>query len=142
MRLTIVPADRCIIKDGAALLLDFEAQTGVHAIQWYGAHGTIEYTEGPQERFDDFAVVAPFVAAYDAEVERLAAVQPTAPTAAEIRRGEILARLATIDAESIRALRETIKETGRGRPAPAFALTKLETLEAEAVALRAEPATL
>lgn len=68
--------------------------------------------------------------------------EPVPQTAADIRRGEIMNRLTAIDAESVRALREAVKETGRGRPAPAFSLNKLEALETEATDLRAELAAL
>lgn len=63
--------------------------------------------------------------------------EPPGPTAAEIRRAEILGRLAAIDLESIRALRA--KNVGKGGP---FEDTKLATLDTEAVALRAELAGL
>lgn len=68
--------------------------------------------------------------------------EPTPPTPEQIRRGEILARLQAIDTESIRALRTTVSATAKGKPEPAFDLGKLEALETEAAALRAELATL
>lgn len=74
----------------------------------------------------------------DAEAESIRAskVQPV-PRAEVIR-----ARLAAIDAESIRALRATVSATAKGKPAPAFDANKLEALETEAAALRAELAGL
>ena len=68
--------------------------------------------------------------------------EPTTPTPQQIRRGEIVGRLAVIDTESIRALRATVSATAKGKPAPAFDANKLEALETEAAALRAELATL
>lgn len=67
---------------------------------------------------------------------------PAPPSAAEVRRGEILGRLAVIDTESIRAVRATVSATAKGKPAPAFDANKLEALETEAAALRAELAGL
>lgn len=72
----------------------------------------------------------------EADTIRAAKVQPV-PRADVIR-----ARLASIDAESVRALRATVAATAKGKPAPAFDANKLETLETEAAALRAELATL
>ena len=54
------------------------------------------------------------------------------------RRAEILARLAEIDAESIRPAREVSAALTSGQPAPAFSVSKLSALESEADALRAE----
>lgn len=72
----------------------------------------------------------------EAEALRAAKVQPV-PRADVIR-----ARLAVIDTESIRALRATVSATAKGKPAPAFDANKLEALETEAAALRAELAGL
>lgn len=68
--------------------------------------------------------------------------EPTPPTPQQIRRGEIVGRLAAIDTESIRALRATVAATAKGKPAPAFDASKLDALETEAATLRAELATL
>lgn len=67
---------------------------------------------------------------------------PVLPSAAELRRGEIAGRLAEIDSLSARALRESVIQQAKGKPVPAFSLTKLESLETEAAALRAELAAL
>lgn len=58
------------------------------------------------------------------------------------RRAAIAARLAAIDAATVRPSREIAAALADGKPAPAFAKNKLATLEAEAAALRAELATL
>jgi hypothetical protein len=73
MRLTIIPEDQTIIKDGEALKFAFAADAGIHAIQWYDTYGTIEYKSGPAEYFTSPEIVMPFIAAYTAETERLAA---------------------------------------------------------------------
>lgn len=61
---------------------------------------------------------------------------------AELRRHEILGRLAEIDAASARPLRDVVGALVAGQPAPEFAAGKLATLEAEAATLRAELAGL
>lgn len=68
--------------------------------------------------------------------------EPPAPTAAQIRAGEIRARLAQIDQDSIRPARAVAAALAAGQPAPAFDAGKLANLETEAAALRAELATL
>lgn len=75
MRLTVIPDDSIIIKDGAALVFVFTAPAGLAALQWYGDHGTMEFTAGPATWFDDAALVAPFADAYAAERARLDAVE-------------------------------------------------------------------
>ena len=49
MRMTIIPEDQTIIKDGEALQFSFVADPNIHAIQWYDTYGTIEYKSGPAE---------------------------------------------------------------------------------------------
>lgn len=61
---------------------------------------------------------------------------------AELRRQEILGRLAEIDAASARPLRDVVGALVAGQPAPEFAAGKLAALEAEAATLRAELAGL
>lgn len=141
MRLTIVPADSCIIKDGVSLVFPFIAPAEWHAVQWYGARGVIEKTQGEPEAITNAAIVQPYADAFDAEAARLAALNPPL-NAAEIRRREIIARLSAIDAATVRPSREIAAALADGKPAQAFAKNKLATLETEAAALRAELATL
>ena len=73
MRMTILPAQRIVIIDGQArgpLLLDVAAN--IHAVQWYGAKGEIEFVDHdgdgpisrpPNERFTD---IGRFQSAIDA----------------------------------------------------------------------------
>lgn len=61
---------------------------------------------------------------------------------AELRRQEIMARLAEIDAASARPLRDVVGALVAGQMAPEFAAGKLAALEAEAATLRAELAGL
>lgn len=54
------------------------------------------------------------------------------------RRAEIMMRLAAIDTESIRPAREVSAALAAGQLAPAFSVSKIAALEAEAAALRNE----
>lgn len=70
---TVVPADRLIIVDGEALLLEFSAPEGLHALQWKGESGHTEWTDGPNQPLTaaDYATqVAPFVTAWQTEKAR------------------------------------------------------------------------
>ena len=71
---TVVPADRLIIVDGEALLLEFSAPEDLHALQWKGESGHTEWTDGrPNEPLTtaDYATqVAPFVTVWQAEKVR------------------------------------------------------------------------
>lgn len=66
------------------------------------------------------------------------APEAPAPTAAELRRAEILGRLGQIDAETVRPAREVAAALVEGVELPAFSRSKLLALEAEAAGLRAE----
>lgn len=139
MKLTVIPADSIIIKDGRPLVFAFAAEASLHALQWHGEHGVVELIGAGAEHFTDAEIIAPFVAAFDAEAARLdaeAAARPV-PTAAQVRAREISARLAAVDAASIRALRA--KVIGKGKAADD---TKLAALDSEADTLRAELAAL
>lgn len=74
MRVTVIPTDNTILVDGEVLVFNFTADPSVHALQWYGTHGTFEYVHGPAEWFADPARVQPFIDAFQAEKARLAAV--------------------------------------------------------------------
>lgn len=70
---TVVPADRLVIVDGEALLFDFPAPEGLHALQWDGETGHTEWTNGPNQPLtaaDHAAQIAPFVTLWQAEKAR------------------------------------------------------------------------
>ena len=70
---TVVPADRLVIVDGEALLFDFPAPEGLHALQWKGESGHAEWTDGPNQPLtaaDYAAQIAPFVTLWQAEKSR------------------------------------------------------------------------
>ena len=81
MRVTVIPADRWIRRDDdAANLPDWPFDdASIHAIQWYGEDGEIEYTGRPKpsnEEITDPAILQPYLTALD---EHLAALAQTAP---------------------------------------------------------------
>jgi len=74
MRLTIIPSDKVVIKDGLSLHgLNF-ALANVRAIQWYEDHGEVEYLDGsPNKVIDDLSPYQSIIDAYDAEIVKLEA---------------------------------------------------------------------
>ena len=93
---TVVPADRLIIVDGEALLLEFSAPEGLHALQWSGETGHTEWTDGRPNRLltvaDYDEQVAPFVTAWQEEKARREEEAAKPPTLEESR-AAALARL-------------------------------------------------
>jgi hypothetical protein len=86
MRVTIIPEDRWIRRDGTqANLPDWSFDdANIHAIQWDGAKGEIEYNGSPKRRNDSFtsaAVIAPYLAALDAYLASFPEPEPPPPTA-------------------------------------------------------------
>ena len=73
MRLTVIPNDRFMSKDGKGLFFDFISAPDIRAIQWDTNHGHIERSGQPNELITDEAYLASYVAAYDAEAARLEA---------------------------------------------------------------------
>jgi predicted dinucleotide-utilizing enzyme len=46
MKISIIPEDKCVVVDGAVLLnFDFKISTAIHAVQWEGESGHIEYAD-------------------------------------------------------------------------------------------------
>lgn len=107
-RITIVPADKLIIVDGVALHFDFPAPQNLHAIQWDGQQGHMEWKDDfnwPLPAADTTAFedeVAPYVALWQAEKERLeleSAARATEEAEAEAT------RLAEYNSAAARAIR-------------------------------------
>lgn len=79
-RVTVVPADRLVIVDGLALTFDFNAPERMHALQWDGKQGHIEWLGSGDEpphneplAADSYAgQVAPYVELWKEEKARLA----------------------------------------------------------------------
>lgn len=99
-RVTVVPADRLVIVDGQALTFDFNAPGRMHALQWDGLQGHIEWDgsghEPPRNELltaDSYADrIAPYVKLWEEEKARLE--QAAAETEA--------ARLAEYNSEAAR----------------------------------------
>ena len=50
MRITIIPSDNAVYKDGAIRTLDLSTcgiPQDVHALQWYDSLGEVEFSSGP-----------------------------------------------------------------------------------------------
>jgi hypothetical protein len=84
MRAIIVPADKLVIVDGIpANGVNAEYPQGVHAIQWFGENGFIEFEGSPKppnEVITDFSPYQPILDAYNVriaeiEAERLAMIE-------------------------------------------------------------------
>lgn len=76
MQVSVIPADKTIIIDGAALQFDYVFfPPNLRAIQWNGASGAVEFSTGPQQWIDNYSFVQPYVDAYNAEKTRLEAEQ-------------------------------------------------------------------
>lgn len=78
-RVTVVPADRLVIVDGQALTFDFNAPERMHALQWDGKQGHIEWLgyghEPPRNELlaaDSYSErVMPYVRLWEEEKARL-----------------------------------------------------------------------
>lgn len=84
MQVTVVPADRLIIVDGEALHFDYPAPPSLHALQWGGEQGHMEWTDDYNMALDASLYdeeVAPFVALWEAEKARLTAEAEAAEAA-------------------------------------------------------------
>lgn len=90
MRVTVIPEDRWVRRDDdQANLSDWPFDdAAIHAIQWYGTEGEIEYTgrpKPPNESFEDVERLQPYLNALDAyllaQSETLAAAEYPAPEA-------------------------------------------------------------
>lgn len=74
MKVSVIPADKAIIVNGEALTFDFQYfPPNLHAIQWDGVSGAMEFTQGPQVFIDNVSLVQPYIDAWNAEKARLEA---------------------------------------------------------------------
>lgn len=90
-QVTVIPSDTTIIVDGEVIHCPFEAPATLHAVQWDGKKGHIEYTDGKLNKplsgeADYLTHVLPYVDLWKAEKKRLEAEQPQyeEPTLAEV----------------------------------------------------------
>ena len=49
--LTIVPDDKVILVDGVSVICDFDIDADIHAVQWNGTNGHVEYKSGKDNTF-------------------------------------------------------------------------------------------
>lgn len=111
-RVTVVPADKLMIVDGLALTFDFNAPERMHALQWDGKQGHIEWLGSGDEpshneplAADSYAgQVAPYVDLWTKEKKRL----DNEAAAAEAEYNSLpnvkARKLAAIDAETSAAI--------------------------------------
>lgn len=92
MRLSVIFDDELVMKDGVGYRVTLPDEPDVHAIQWAGETGEIEYRDQhtPNEAIDDESVLLPYLALWQAAQD---ATNP-APTFADhktAKRAEIVA---------------------------------------------------
>lgn len=74
MKVSVIPADKTIVLNGEALTFDFQYfPPNLRALQWDGTSGTMEFSTGPQNWFDNPAFVQPYIDAWNAEKARIEA---------------------------------------------------------------------
>lgn len=107
-KVTVVPEDRLIIVDGEALFFNYDATDGMHALQWDGTAGHIEWKDMVENQLlsaDDYdSVVAPYVTMWQAEKDRLAAEAAAAEAEYNSLPNIKDRKLASIDAETSAAI--------------------------------------
>lgn len=111
-RVTVVPADRLVIVDGLALNLDFTAPERMHALQWDGEQGHIEWLGSGDEPpynepldADSYAdQVACYVDVWQKEKDRLDKEAAAAEAAYNSFENVKARKLAAIDAETSAAI--------------------------------------
>lgn len=107
-KVTVVPEDRLIIVDGEALFFNYDATDGMHALQWDGTAGHIEWKDMVENQLlsaDDYdSVVAPYVTMWQAEKDRLAAEAAAAEAEYNSLPNVKARKLASIDAETSAAI--------------------------------------
>lgn len=112
---TVVPADKLIIVDGLPLVFNFSAPLNLHALQWDGQQGHMEWADDfnwPLPVADITAYtdeVAPYVALWQAEKERLEREVEAAEAARLAEHNSTAARAARLRAERDARLAATDK---------------------------------
>lgn len=109
-RVTVVPADRLIIVNGEALQFDYPAPPNLHALQWDGTAGHMEWTDDYNMALDASLYaeeVAPYVQLWEAEKARLVAEAEAKAPAVALARAKA-AKTAEIEAGYQRAVAATL----------------------------------
>lgn len=114
-RVTVVPVDRLVIVDGQALTFEFSAPERMHALQWDGKQGHIEWLGSDDEpphneplAADSYAgQVAPFVKLWQDEKTRLEQAAADAEAARLAEYNSEAARFKRLRAERDRRIAAT-----------------------------------
>jgi hypothetical protein len=80
MRVTVIPADATVYVDGVSRAVQMPpVDANWHAIQWYGERGDVEVRIGAGFSVEDWSVVAPFAAAWEAAAPPAPPAPPVPP---------------------------------------------------------------
>jgi phage-related protein len=72
MNVCVITEDKMLQVDGEALNFDFTIDSNIHAIQWSGTEGHIEFKDGtPNEDITDFTPYQSLIDAHNAEKQRI-----------------------------------------------------------------------
>ena len=70
MKFTLIPEDNAVIVDGNPKFFAYEiGNNNIHAVQWYGEYGNIEYKQGPAEHITDMSPYQSIIDQYNAQGE-------------------------------------------------------------------------
>ena len=84
MNVCVITEDRMIEVEGEALNFDFTIDANIHAIQWNGTTGHVEFKDNtPNEDITDFSAYQYLVDAYNTEKQRVADAEAQAILDAE-----------------------------------------------------------
>lgn len=148
MQVTVIASDKCIIVDGSLIEpVECEYDEGVHAIQWDGANGHIEFITfdgGIMTTPVSLMEVQPYIDAWQEEKARLDELEKAQAEVDEtqLRIAEIEQLLVANDLASVRPLRAILDAQEKGEEPNPLDRAKLAELEEQAQALRAELAAL
>lgn len=86
MRLSVIFDDELVMVDGVGYRVNLPDAPEIHAIQWNGQAGEIEYRDQhtPNEAIDDQAVLAPYLALWQAAHDAATQVSPVLVVPARI----------------------------------------------------------
>ena len=142
MRVTIIPADNLVIVDGEPHTFVFDIAADIHAVQWDGVAGEIEYNDGkPNKKIDTLGSFNAIVNARNADKaakeQAEAAQQAAEQAAAEQARQDAYNALpaiakARMEYPPIAEQLEALHEARQGNPAA------LEAVDAAIAAARAK----
>lgn len=79
-RFTIIPEDKYVSVDGIGFVpVEFTIDADIHAVQWYGTHGEIEYKghKQPNRVFTDYTEFQSILDAYKEAIKPIPPIEPT-----------------------------------------------------------------